>query len=101
MTVLNLPDFFLNILILDVGDTMPIVEREDWKPTAFDYQLREHYRTLKRQKWEDRQNAPYEEEKGGYWTSDLFDMHNAETPFAEFGSIFMEKDEFDPSDEEY
>jgi len=82
---------------LNVGDTMPIVERDEWEPTEFDYKLREHYRSMKREQWEMRERKGEDSDKeDNYWTTDVFDMDHAESPLAEFAQIFMDQDNFDP-----
>ena len=84
---------------LDVGDTMPIVERDEWEPTPFDYKLREHYRAMKREEWKMKQQEQTNDEDN-YWTSDIFDMEHASSPLADFAQIFMDRDDFDPDYED-
>ena len=72
----------------EVGDTVPIVERDEWQPTEFDIKLREHYRQMKREKWLEKERTK-DIEKPEYWFSDEFDLVQTSLPLKDFGSIFM------------
>ena len=71
---------------------MPIVERDEWKPTEFDIKLREHYRQMKREKWIEKQRTKNTEEPK-YWFSDEFDLMTTNRPLKDFGSIFMSSED--------
>jgi len=75
-----------------VGDTLPLVEREEWIPTEEDFAYREN---ANRKKWEKRQARKAEKDM-----QSALDINDLDSPFLDekfsgYESIFLERDQSD------
>ena len=75
-----------------VGDTLPLVEREEWEPSEGDFIHREK---INKRKWEKRQ-----ERKADRQMKSALDMNSLDNAFLDenftgYESIFLERDDSD------